>query len=173
MTETFISNEYIFITMARPRLCRRVRFGPKHTYFKPRGVGVKFLEEVALGVDELEAVRLVDFEEKGQQEAADIMNVSQPTLHRTLKKARKKIADALVSGKALRIEGGDYVMMQRKFTCYECGHEWELPYGTGRPAVCPTCGSENLHRAPEDRGYARRGRRGPGGRGQRGPQMNR
>jgi predicted DNA-binding protein (UPF0251 family) len=123
-------------------------------------VGIQFLEEVALTVDELEAVRLVDFEEKGQKEAAEIMDISQPTIHRILKEARRKIAEALVLGKALKIEGGDYVMMQRMFTCYDCGHEWELPYGTGRPQVCPDCNSVNLHRAPEDRGYQRgKGRR--------------
>ncbi|MBU7028380.1 MAG: DUF134 domain-containing protein [Theionarchaea archaeon] len=151
--------------MPRPRQCRRVRRGPKCTYFKPRGVGIKFLEEVALQVDELEAIRLVDLEGKEQKEAAEIMDISQPTLHRILKEARKKIADALVSGKALRIGGGDYVMVNRKFKCYDCGHDWELPYGTGRPETCPACGSVNLHRAPEDRGYARRGMRGPRGRG--------
>lgn len=138
-------------------------------------MGLQFLEEVALHVDELEAVRLVDLEGKGQKEAAEIMDVSQPTLHRIVKEARKKVAEALVLGKALRIEGGDYVMMQRKFKCYDCGYEWELPYGTGRPQTCPECKSVNLHRAPEDRGYARRGRgmRGPrgasGASGSRGP----
>lgn len=129
---------------------------------------MQFLEEVALQVDELEAVRLVDLEEKGQQEAAEIMNVSQSTIHRMLKEARKKIAEALVLGKALRIEGGDYIMIQRKFKCYDCSHEWELPYGTGRPQTCPKCGSVNLHRAPEDRGYARRGGRSGRGRSGRG-----
>ena len=155
--------------MVRPRHCRRVRYGPQCTYFKPRGVGIQFLEEVVLQVDELEAIRLVDLEDKGQTEAAEIMNISQPTLCRILKEARRKVADAVVSGKALRIGGGDYVMVQRKFKCYDCGHEWELPYGTGRPETCPHCHSPNLHRAPEDRGYARRGMRGPKGRGQQGP----
>lgn len=162
MIETFISYEYKFIIMSRPRHCRRVRYGPQCNYFKPRGIGIRFLEEVTLGVDELEAVRLVDFEGKEQQHAAGIMDISQPTLHRILKEAHRKIADALVSGKALRIEGGDFVMMQRKFQCYECGHQWELPYGTGRPQTCPQCGSENLHRAPEDRGYARKRGHGRG-----------
>ncbi|MBU7009195.1 MAG: DUF134 domain-containing protein [Theionarchaea archaeon] len=148
--------------MPRPRRCRRVRFGPTCNYFKPRGVPIQVLEEVALQVDELEAIRLVDLEGNGQQEAADIMNISQPTLHRTLKDARKKIAEVLVSGKALRIGGGDYVMSQRRFRCYDCGHEWEVPYGTGRPQVCPQCGSVNLHRAAQDRGYARSGKRGRG-----------
>lgn len=128
-------------------------------------MGIQFLEEVALQVDELEALRLVDLEGKEQKDAAEIMDISQPTLHRIVKEARKKVADALVSGKALRIGGGEYVMVERRFTCYECGHEWELPYGTGRPQVCPQCGSTNIHRAPQDRGYARRGMRGPGGRG--------
>jgi len=58
-------------------------------------------------------------------------------------------------------------MKQRKFQCADCQHAWELTYGTGRPAGCPECGSRNIHRADEDRGYARRG---GGGRGPcRGP----
>jgi predicted DNA-binding protein (UPF0251 family) len=154
--------------MPRPRRCRRVRSGPHCTYFKPQGVGLKFLEEIALQVDELEAIRLVDLEGKEQIEAATAMNISQPTLHRMLKDAHKKIAEAVVLGKALLIGGGDYVLTQRKFKCYDCGHEWELPYGTGRPATCPQCGSVNLHRAPEDRGYRRAG--GPG-RGRGGPRQ--
>jgi len=56
---------------------------------------------------------------------------------------------------------------QRKFKCYDCGYEWEVPYGTGRPADCPNCKSANIHRAEEDRGYAR-GRGGGFGTG-RGP----
>ncbi|MBU7014420.1 MAG: DUF134 domain-containing protein [Theionarchaea archaeon] len=154
--------------MPRPRRCRRVQSGPHCAYFKPRGVGLTVLEEIALQVDELEAIRLVDLEGKEQTEAAAVMGISQPTLHRMLKEAHKKIAEAVVLGKALRIGGGDYVLRQRKFRCYDCGQEWELPYGTGRPPACPECGSENFHRAPEDRGC----RRGPGGpkcRNQRGP----
>ncbi|MBU6997016.1 MAG: DUF134 domain-containing protein [Theionarchaea archaeon] len=154
--------------MPRPRRCRRVQSGPSCAYFKPQGVGLRFLEEITLQVDELEAIRLVDLEGKEQTEAAAIMNISQPTLHRILKEAHKKMAEAVVLAKALRVGGGDYVLTQRKFKCYDCGHEWELPYGTGRPTQCPQCNSVNLHRAPEDRGYAR-GPGGPGGRGRRGP----
>lgn len=156
--------------MPRPRRCRQVRYGPKFHCFKPRGIALQGLEEINLTIDELEAVRLVDLEGKDQNEAAEIMNVSQPTLHRTLKKARKKIVEALVSGKALIIDGGNYIMVQRKFQCYDCGHQWQVPFGTPRPQVCPECGSTNIHRAPEDRGYARGRGRGGGrgaGRGQR------
>ncbi len=146
--------------MVRPRKCRRVWFEPGITYFKPRGVPLADLEEVSLTVDELEAIRFKDLEELEQKEAAEKMGISQPTFHRLLESARKKIADALVNGKAIKIHGGNYEMAARKFKCYNCGNEWEEPYGTGRPAKCPKCSSTNIHRAPEDRGYARRGRRG-------------
>lgn len=55
----------------------------------------------------------------------------------------------------------------RKFVCYDCKHKWELFHGTGRSAKCPNCGSTNIHRDPQDRGYTRKGGRGRGG-GRRG-----
>jgi len=94
--------------MVRPRLCRRVRFNPDITYFKPRGIPLKELEEVILPVDEYEAVRLKDLEGLEQEECAKKMNVSQPTFHRLVLSARKKIADAIINGKAIKIEGGNY-----------------------------------------------------------------
>jgi len=66
------------------------------------------LEEIGLNFEEAEAIRLVDLEEKGQGEAGKMMKVSQPTLSRILKDARRKISDAIINGKAIRIEGGDY-----------------------------------------------------------------
>jgi predicted DNA-binding protein (UPF0251 family) len=68
------------------------------------------LQEVRLTVDEIEAVRLKDLEGLEQEETASRMGISQPTLHRILLSAHAKSADALVNGKALRIEGGDYVV---------------------------------------------------------------
>ncbi len=96
--------------MPRPRHMRRVRFGPNVDYFKPRGIPVSDLSIVDLNVEELEAIRLHDHENKEQIEAAKKMNVSQPTFHRILEEARKKIAEALVNGKAIRIHGGVYTM---------------------------------------------------------------
>ena len=96
--------------MPRPRRFRRVMFGPNVDYFKPRGINLSVLDAVDLKVEELEAVRLKDFEGKEQTEAAKIMNVSQPTFHRILLEARKKIAEALVNGKAIKIHGGVYTM---------------------------------------------------------------
>jgi predicted DNA-binding protein (UPF0251 family) len=94
--------------MVRPRLCRRVRFNPNVTYFKPRGIPLSELEEVILHVDEFEAVRLKDLGGLEQEECAKKMNISQPTFHRLILSARKKIADAIINGKAIRIEGGNY-----------------------------------------------------------------
>jgi predicted DNA-binding protein (UPF0251 family) len=158
--------------MPRPIKCRRIFFEPGVTYFKPVGIRLVDLKEVKLTVDEFEAIRLKDLENLEQKDAAKKMRISQPTFHRLLESARKKIAEALVNGKALRIEGGVYEMVSyekkkppmKKFMCYEpgCNYEWEVPYGAGRPSSCPKCGSVNIHRAPEDRGYARRG---GGGRG--------
>jgi predicted DNA-binding protein (UPF0251 family) len=66
------------------------------------------LEETVLTVDEFEAMRLKDVEGLEQETAAGRMAVSQPTFHRILSSARAKIADAIVNGKAIRIDGGVY-----------------------------------------------------------------
>ena len=94
--------------MVRPRLCRRVRFNPDVTYFKPRGIPLMQLEEVILHVDEFESVRLKDLEGLEQEECAKKMHISQPTFHRLVLSARKKISDAIVNGKAIKIEGGNF-----------------------------------------------------------------
>jgi len=94
--------------MPRPRLCRRVGLEPDVTYFKPAGIPVRELEEIIITVDEFEAIRLKDLEGMEQEAAAKKMNISQPTFFRLLDSARNKIADAMVNGKAIRIEGGIY-----------------------------------------------------------------
>ena len=149
--------------MARPRNCRRVSSMPESNYFKPRGIPLSMLEEVILTVDEFEAIRLADLESLYQDQAAKKMNVSRQTFGRIIDSAHKKVADALVKGKALKIEGGEFEMAGiRKFKCYECQHLWELPCGTGRPENCPSCKSGNIHRAQENRGYAKGFGRGQG-----------
>ena len=97
--------------MPRPRICRRVKFLPETTYFKPAGVPLRELEEVVLTVDEFEAIRLKDMERLEQEECAKKMKISQPTFFRLLNSARKKIADAIVNGKAIKIEGGIYNLL--------------------------------------------------------------
>lgn len=144
--------------MVRPKCPRNVSCDPGKVYFKPRGIPVTALEEVVLTIDELEAMRLADFEGLYQEHAAEKMHISRQTFGRIIESAHKKTADALINGKAMRIEGGVIKMAEkRKFKCYDCRHEWEMPYGTGRPGGCPECGSKNLHRAEEDRGPHRHG----------------
>ena len=94
--------------MVRPRLCRRVRFNPDVTYFKPRGIPLRELEEMTLSVDELEALRLHDFENLSQEKCSKKMNISQSTFNRLVIVARKKMVEAIVKGKAIKIEGGNY-----------------------------------------------------------------
>jgi predicted DNA-binding protein (UPF0251 family) len=89
--------------MARPIKPRRVQFDPKAVYFKPRALPLSTLEEVELNLDEMEALRLCELEELDQIEAAKEMQISQSTLQRLLSSAHKKIADALINGKAIKI----------------------------------------------------------------------
>ena len=89
--------------MVRPRKRRLIRFNPNVTYFKPRAIPLRSLKEVSLDPDEMEAIRLCDFEELDQVEAAKKMKISQSTLQRILEKARQKTAEALIKGKAIRI----------------------------------------------------------------------
>ena len=90
--------------MTRPRLCRRLHFKPKAHYFKPQGIPMTELEEVILTKEEMEAVKLKDFDSLEQTEASEKMNTSQSTFQRILSSARVKIALAIVKGKALKIE---------------------------------------------------------------------
>jgi len=89
--------------MVRPIKQRKVSFDPEVTYFKPRAVPLSRLEEVNLRADETEALRLCDLKGIGQVEAAQKMGISQSTLQRTLSSARRKTAEALIQGKAIRI----------------------------------------------------------------------
>lgn len=89
--------------MARPIKPRRVFFDPDVVYFKPRAVPLSMLEEVDLGRDELEALRLCDLKDLEQKEAAKKMKISQSTFQRILSSARKKVAEALIEGKAIKI----------------------------------------------------------------------
>ena len=92
--------------MARPLKPRLVCQAPEAVYFKPRGIPLQDLDEVVLGFDETEALRLADLEDLSQEQVGKQMGVSRATVGRILKSARGKVAEALVQGKALRIAGG-------------------------------------------------------------------
>jgi len=100
--------------MSRPRLCRKVGLTPNVTYFKPAGIRLIDLDEVILTIDEYESIRLKDLKGLEQENCAKKMNISQPTFHRLLTSARKKIANSIVNGKAIRIEGGNFELISKK-----------------------------------------------------------
>ena len=109
------------------------------------------LEEVILTVDEGEAIRLADLLGLSHEEAGRRMGVSRATFGRIVQKARKTVADALINGKAINIEGGNYkvIMEARIFECRKCDKKWEEPQGTGRPNSCPKCSDEDIYRLVE------------------------
>jgi predicted DNA-binding protein (UPF0251 family) len=95
--------------MPRPRKWRMVENHPEVTYFKPQGLPVWKLGEVILPVEGLEALRLADMEKMEHEAAAARMGVSRPTFSRVLSAARSSVAEALVKGRAIRIQGGSFV----------------------------------------------------------------
>ena len=136
--------------VGRPTLCRSVVDLPKVTCFKPAGVPHKGMKSIILTVDELEAIRLADKEGLYQADAALQMNVSRPTFDRILEAAHKKVAEAIVDGKQLCIQGGvvrslcDSIPTDRPDICVcpECS--FELPHSKGEPcreSSCPQCGA--------------------------------
>jgi len=143
---------------------------PEVTYFKPAGIPLRVLEEVGLTVEELEAIRLKDLEDLQQDECAERMHISRPTFHRVLGSARRKLADALISGKAVRIEGGNFALASQLFRCRRDGHEWHVPFEAivaRLPLACPRCDSPSvLPVRPAEPAFRGRGwgRGGSGGR---------
>lgn len=126
--------------MPRPIKPRRIELIPRVTYYKPSGVPMKTLEEVVLTLDELEALRLKDMEGLEQHDCADRMGVAQSTLQRILVTARRKLVQAIVEGKALRVQGGVYSLVQ-KVTCRRCRHRWGQSNDVKN---CPSCGSKDI-----------------------------
>lgn len=89
--------------MPRPKICSKVEFNPEITYFKPQGIPMRSLHTVALSIEEIEAYRLRYLDDLDQKAAAKKMAVSTSTYQRIISVAYKKIADALINGKAIKI----------------------------------------------------------------------
>jgi predicted DNA-binding protein (UPF0251 family) len=105
------------------------------------------LTENRLTVEEMEAIRLRDLEHLEQEECAQKMDISRPTFQRVLTSARRKIADSLMAGKALRIEGGNFELAFGRFRCLN-GHVWDVPLTktTGSaPKSCPVCHTQDFN----------------------------
>ena len=101
---------------------------------------MRFLSEVCLSMEEAESVRLKDLDGLDQQQCAEHMNISRPTFQRVLSSARKKIADVLLNGKAVRITGGNYETAALHLVCLN-GHEWDVQWTSSVNAdqLCPKC----------------------------------
>ena len=112
----------------RPRKYRYVHHDPRISQFSPRGRPGR-PDEVNLGVDEFETIHLADFMGLSQKEAAKSMHISQQTFSRVLKRAHKIVAEAIVSGKIIKIQGGTYVISHRDITQENFAKSFE-----GKPA---------------------------------------
>lgn len=135
--------------MPRPTKWRQVDFLPEVTFFQPSIGCARQIDEVCLSVEEMESIRLKDKEGLQQEECAMRMNISRPTFHRVLESARKKIANALILGKAIRIKGGYFEISKHYFRCCEDGHEWNVqfdPLVNSIPLTCPRCKSLNIQK---------------------------
>ena len=142
--------------MGRNRLHRWVYGVPAVNFFGPIGVPMDSLLQINLNVEELEAIKWADFEGLYHEEAAKKMNVSRQTFGRILEESHKKIAECLVEGKALKIDGGNYVMIQKGFRCYGCGYAWGVPRRVPKPSVCPQCKNTDIHRSNINRNFGRK-----------------
>ena len=120
--------------MPRPPIPRLVRQFPGAVYYKPRGVPLRLLDETVVGLDEVEALRLADMEGLAHEEVGRRMNVSRATAGRILARARAKVAEALVTGKALRLEGGAFRVPPGAVPPFTPGAPTPFP---GAPAVGP------------------------------------
>jgi uncharacterized protein len=130
--------------MARPHKQRFIGTPPKVSLFKPQGIPLSHLEGVVLSLDELEAIRLADFDGDQHEHAAAKMNVSRPTFGRILEHAHKSVADALLNGKALQIEGGSVTTARRgQVRCRRCQRRWQVPIPAAAEFHCPRCQHRN------------------------------
>ena len=129
--------------MPRPQDNRIVHEPPLFSEFKPLGVRGRNLEQILLTLDEFEAFRLADFAGLSHAEAADEMEISRSTFTRLIEKARKKIADFIIQGKLLTIEGGSIHFRNNIIHCQNCGHMFKTSIDNAI-TECPACHSNNL-----------------------------
>jgi predicted DNA-binding protein (UPF0251 family) len=119
----------------RPKHYRWIEKIPEVTHFRPSGIPVGQMEQVKLTVDELEAIRLADLESLYQEQAAEMINVSRQTFGRIIASAHKKVAEALVLGKSILIEGGEIAPIEES-----------RGMGAGGYCICSRCDEKIAHR---------------------------
>ncbi len=147
--------------MSRPEKNKIVKCPPAYNEFKPLGVPRRMLKPLTLSIAEYEAIRLGDYEGLDQVEAAKGMEISRPTFTRLVKKARRKVAEMIIEGKALVIEGGNIHFKNNLIRCNDCNFVFNINIYKN-PLRCISCGSSNLLNLAERFGHGRccRGRGG-------------
>ncbi len=146
--------------MTRPTKWRKIENVPAVPYFVPSDKEIPDVPKNILKLEELEAIRLKDLEGLEQGECADKMEISRPTFQRILLSAREIIADCLVNGKAILIEGGNYTQNICRVKCLDCGNEWMESFENLESAneySCPACGSKKITCGQSCRGKFGRG----------------
>lgn len=124
--------------MPRPHKTRRIYGEFEADYFKPRGRMMSELEEIHLEADEIEALRLADLECQYQNDAADMMGISRQTFGNIVKRARQKVADGLINGKAIRLTPA----VSGRMRCRGCGRRWAETAYAQENSHCPDCDSD-------------------------------
>lgn len=127
--------------MTRPKRKRIVTQPPIMEGFKPFGIPISTIEPVILLYEEYEAIRLLDYSGMTQAEAAVVMAVSRPTLTRIYEKARQTIAEAMVEGKAIIIEGGTFHTDEFWYRCESC---FKLSISKQAMKACAYCHSDKI-----------------------------
>ena len=107
--------------MSRPSKCKKVCCLPISNLFGPLNAPNLNGEIITMSVEEYETIRLIDLDGMLQEECAESMNVARTTVQRIYNDARKKLADALVNGSLLKIEGGNYKLCDEGQQTYGCG----------------------------------------------------
>jgi len=122
--------------MPRPKRERLICNPPQMQGFRPFGIPMDKIETVTLTFDEYESINLLDYKLMNQEQAAEKMNVSRPTLTRIYESARRTIAQAFIEGKAIVIEGGNVYFEQDWFRCKKC---FKLISGIENHIKCKNC----------------------------------
>lgn len=136
----------------RPRTPRKISTPPEIKGFRPYGgTGGKSKEPyINLLFEEYEAVKLCDFDQYNHQQASDLMEVSRPTFTRIYASALKKIAQALVEGRGVLIEGGHIYFDSSWYYCSNCNSNFNQPELDKLPGECPLCGNTVTEKADSD-----------------------
>ena len=129
--------------MVRPKIERRIVKKPNYNCIQHGDISREAdFEAITMNLDEFEAIRLGDYHNIKQKEAAELMGISQPTFHRIINSARKKTAMSLIEGRKIEINNENYFTEDKIYICRECGFQWNNP--KKEYSNCPDCKSENI-----------------------------